>query len=388
MTVGSLFSGIGGFDLGLERAGHEILWQVENDPYCQKVLAKHWPDIPCYGDIHDVGKHNLEKVDMICGGFPCQPVSVAGKRKGQDDDRWLWPEFGRLIRELRPRYVLVENVPGLLIRGMGDVLGDLAKLGYDAEWGCVSAASVGAPHLRKRIFIVAHAQHVRPTSGEHEKRPRSEEGVSEGCSVGAGEVADTQHDGFASSEKRRSTEKTIRQESQRKERTLNTQGASSLSETTGDVADTNHEGLQRERRSVSESLQEDGARQDHKGRDGDNDRDKARKPSLLQEDAEDVADTTGPRSKARRSDAMGTRDRSRRDEGLSQGKGGKEGRHWAVEPDVGRVADGVPSRVDRLKGLGNAIVPQVAEWIGRRVQQMEIKTKTHSVSRNQWSVEV
>ena len=142
MRVGSLFSGIGGFDLGLERAGHEIVWQVENDAYCLKVLAKHWPDVPCYEDVHDVGAHNLEEVDVICGGFPCQPVSVAGKQRGQDDERWLWPEFARILRELRPRYALVENVPGLLVRGLGDVLGDLAELGYSAEWGCVSAARV------------------------------------------------------------------------------------------------------------------------------------------------------------------------------------------------------------------------------------------------------
>ena len=322
--VGSLFSGIGGFDLGLERTGgFEVVWQVEWDSYCQKVLAKHWPDIPCYGDIHEVGKHNLEKVDVLVGGFPCQPVSVAGKRKGQDDDRWLWPEFGRILRELRPRYAIMENVPGLLVRGMGDVLGDLSEFGYDAEWGIVSAKSVGAPHLRKRIFIIGY------TNGHY---------VDTLTRVSQGPHSDTSGSG-------------------------------------------------------------------------------------------DVADTTGPRSKARRSDAMGTRDRSRRDEILSQGTGGKAGdvadapntddspsgterrgpsmqprrgggredvayastgligqkarldggnqEWWAAEPSVGRVAHGVPNRVDRLKGLGNAIVPQVAEYIGRRVlahaESQEIK---------------
>ena len=158
MTVGSLFSGIGGLDLGLEKAGHEIVWQVENDPYCRRVLQKHWPDVDLYEDVHDVGAHNLAEVDVICGGFPCQPVSLVGKQLAQDDERWLWPEFARVLGQLRPRYALVENVPGILIRGLGDVLGDLAELGYDAEWGSISAASVGAPHLRKRIFIVAHAK--------------------------------------------------------------------------------------------------------------------------------------------------------------------------------------------------------------------------------------
>ena len=232
--MGSLFSGVGGFDLGLERAGMEVVWQVEWDAYCQKVLAKHWPNVPCYEDVHDVGAHNLAEVDVICGGFPCQPVSQAGKQLAQDDERWLWPEFARIIRELRPRYALVENVPGLLVRGLGDVLGDLAELGYDAEWGIVSAASVGAPHLRKRIFI--------------------------------------------------------------------------------------------------------------------------------------VADATVTGRETRRGNGMGDDKRSSMGDRQSARSCGKEGRHWAVEPNVGRVADGVPNRVDRLRGLGNAIVPQVAEWIGRQLK--------------------
>ena len=233
MKVGSLFSGIGGFDLGLERAGHEIVWQVENDTYCRKVLAKHWPDVPCYEDIHDCGAHNLEEVDVICGGFPCQPVSTAGKQLAQDDERWLWPEFARVLLELRPRYTLVENVPGLLVHGLGDVLGDLAELGYDAEWGCVSAASVGAPHLRKRIFIVAHPTGQFSNGGDDNRggRPRPLPELGDGSE---------------------------------------------------------------EARSI--------------------------------------------------------------------------GGWWSVEPNVGRVAHGVPARVDRLRGLGNAIVPQVAEWIGRQIK--------------------
>ncbi len=122
MRFGELFAGIGGIGLGLERAGMEVRWHVEKDEYCRRVLAKHWPDVARYEDVKDVGAHNLEPVDLICGGFPCQPVSVAGKRKAQDDERWLWPEFSRILRELRPRYALMENVPGLLVRVFGDVL--------------------------------------------------------------------------------------------------------------------------------------------------------------------------------------------------------------------------------------------------------------------------
>ena len=267
-TFGSLFAGIGGIDLGLERAGWECRFQVEWDPFCQRVLAEHWPDVPRYGDIHDVhgpGAHLpdaddghepaddevpagrartgirgtarcpdcLPEVDLLAGGFPCQPFSVAGRRAGMDDDRWLWPEFARTIRELRPRYVLVENVPGLLVGGgMGAVLGDLATLGYDAEWESIPAAAVGAPHLRYRVWIVAYADEPRPQ--------------------GHGRL-DCERDGAG-------------------ERPA---GASS--------------------------------------------------PAL---------------------------------DGW-----------WRTEPDVGRVAHGVPARVDRLRSLGNAVVPQVVEWIGRRLYE-------------------
>lgn len=158
-TFGSLFSGIGGMDLGLERAGFECRWQVEIDPFCQRVLAKHWPDVKRYGDVRMVGEE-LEPVDLICGGFPCQPHSVAGARRASEDERDLWPEFARLIRLLKPRGVLAENVRGLLSsedgRFFGRVLRDLAERGYDAEWSVLRAADVGAPHQRARVFLLAH----------------------------------------------------------------------------------------------------------------------------------------------------------------------------------------------------------------------------------------
>lgn len=158
MTFGSLFAGVGGIDLGLERAGMKCLWQVEIDAFCQGVLSRHWPNVRRYPDIRSLETSALERPDIIAGGFPCQPVSLAGKRKGRDDDRWLWPEFARVIRDLRPRFVLVENSPGLLGAGFGEVLGDLASLGYDAEWSVLSACRVGAPHPRERLFIVAYPQ--------------------------------------------------------------------------------------------------------------------------------------------------------------------------------------------------------------------------------------
>jgi site-specific DNA-cytosine methylase len=160
ITLGSLFSGIGGLELGLERAGFQVKWQVEYEDYCNKILAKHWPGVKRYGDIYNVRGSELEKVDCICGGFPCQPFSTAGKRKGTADSRWLWPEFYRIICEVRPRWVIIENVPGLLSidsgRVFAGILRDIAATGYDAEWRIVSAKDVGARHLRKRLFIVAY----------------------------------------------------------------------------------------------------------------------------------------------------------------------------------------------------------------------------------------
>jgi DNA (cytosine-5)-methyltransferase 1 len=156
MRAISLFSGVGGMDLGFERAGIETVLQVEIDEFCRQVLAKHWPCVRRLADIHDVRAEDVRGADVVFGGFPCQPVSHAGKRKAQADERWLWPEFERVVRMARPRYVVVENVPGLLTAGMGDVLAGLSSLGFDAEWSVVSACSVGAPHTRERVFIIAY----------------------------------------------------------------------------------------------------------------------------------------------------------------------------------------------------------------------------------------
>jgi DNA (cytosine-5)-methyltransferase 1 len=161
MTVGSLFSGIGGLDLGFERAGFRVLWQCEADAYCRRVLARHWPGVPCFEDVRDVTAGRAEPVDVIIGGFPCQDISYAGYGAGLGGERsGLWWEFARVVRELGPRGVAVENVAALLSRGLGDVLGTFASLGFDAEWSSVSGCSVGAPHMRQRVFVVAHANGV------------------------------------------------------------------------------------------------------------------------------------------------------------------------------------------------------------------------------------
>ncbi len=169
MKVGSLFSGIGGLELGLEQAGMEIVWQVEFDKYATSILEKHWPEVKRYGDITKVKK--IEKVDLICGGFPCQDVSLAGQRRGLEGKRsGLWWEYARIIRLVRPKYVLVENVQGLLSQGLGTVLGELSTLGYDAEWQTLSAKQFGAPHLRKRVFILAYANGLGRDAGKYRGR--------------------------------------------------------------------------------------------------------------------------------------------------------------------------------------------------------------------------
>jgi DNA (cytosine-5)-methyltransferase 1 len=297
LTVGSLFAGIGGIELGLEwTGGFRTVWQVERDPYCQRVLAKHWPDAVRHDDVCTAGAHNLLPVDVICGGFPCQDISNAGKRAGIEGERsGLWREYARIVRELRPRYVLVENVAALLGRGLGVVLEEMAACGYDAEWSVLSAQNLGAPHLRERLFVVAYAQRERLR-----QQPERVSG-SEGPTFAP-------HDGpvqsLANTDRQREPQPEGRQ---RKERRRTRDGSSSRV-----LADPGRTGLQR---------------------------------------------TMGPRQ----IESVG--DSPRHGERTSYG--------WATEPDVGRVAHGVPARVDRLRALGNAVVPQCAEFVGRLILDME-----------------
>lgn len=160
LRIGSLFSGIDGLGLGLERSAlGQVLWQAEVDPDASSVLARHWPGVSNLGDVSQVHWELVEPVDVLCGGFPCQPASTAGKRKGRADDRWLWPEMHRAAAELRPGIVIIENVPGLLSvedgHPFGGIVADLNSLGYEVAWGILGAAQVGCCHLRKRLFIVA-----------------------------------------------------------------------------------------------------------------------------------------------------------------------------------------------------------------------------------------
>ncbi len=170
MRIGSLFSGIGGLEYGLERAGiGEVIWQVENEPYCRRVLEKHWPTVDRgVSDVKVAGKANLTPVDLICGGFPCQDVSSAGKGEGLSGAKsGLWYEYKRIVEEMQPTWVVVENVASGAKRWLPHVRRDLHMLGYRTRAYALSAADVGAPHLRRRIFVVAHSERepIREQSG-------------------------------------------------------------------------------------------------------------------------------------------------------------------------------------------------------------------------------
>ena len=330
MNVLDLFSGIGGFSLGLERAGMHTVAFCEIDPWCRRVLAKHWPDVPVYDDVRTLTAARLvadaardvraeqaaggtewqragasrQSIDVICGGFPCQDISTAGKGAGITGERsGLWKEYARIIGEVRPRYAIIENVAALLHRGLSDVLFDLSALGYDAEWHCIRASDVGAPHRRDRVWIIAYPQHPDTDS--------------------AGPYRAPQH---------------VNRDAELRDQQVSLAG--SLCE---DVADANGSGG-----SSWTGDTKQGARGRHADRSG---------------IGENVADADQPRLEGwLRAELRQCAEQQ------SAGQGSAYGRaQWLTEPDVGRVAHGVPARVDRLRSLGNAVVPQIPEIIGRAI---------------------
>lgn len=172
LKVLSLFTGIGGADLGLERADMEIVAMCEIDKHCQTILKQHWPTVPIYSDIKLLDSTQLGQIDVIAGGFPCVDISFAGNRNGIHAERsGLWKEYWRLINEIRPKYVIIENVEYLRKNGLGVVLNDLARIGYDAEWSTITAESVGYPHQRKRLFIISYPSGQRQYEYLGERRP-------------------------------------------------------------------------------------------------------------------------------------------------------------------------------------------------------------------------
>jgi DNA (cytosine-5)-methyltransferase 1 len=313
LRVLDLFSGIGGFSLGLERTGgFETVAFCEIDPFCQRVLAKHWPHVCQFEDVTKLKGEDVGPVDVICGGFPCQDISTAGSGAGLAGERsGLWREYARLVGELRPSVVIVENVAALLGRGLDRVLGDLAEIGYDAEWHCIPASAVGAPHIRDRIWIIAYPQHPDADSAGSHRAPL--------YIVGKAEPRNEQ------------------------ERQLGQVGAL--------LADPKRISEHQSKGRCSGKTQADGARRLIGGSGVSGflaDAISGGRPGPGQ-----LIDTSNPAPHG---------------EGQAvEPVDGGIGSIWRFEPDVGRVANGVPDRAHRLKALGNAVVPQIPELIGRAI---------------------
>ena len=304
MKHGSLFSGIGGFDLAAEWVEWENVLQVENDKFCNKVLKKNFPNVKRYGDIKEF-KGKPGQCDIISGGFPCQPFSHAGKRQGETDNRYLWSEMLRVISEIKPSWIVGENVAGLISLENGKTLEriftDLEAEGYEVESFIIPACGVGAWHRRDRIWIIANLYNSGIRTPESEVNENREKGIKR------------QERQPQSEFNRHSKDVSNTEETKRKQpRNTRARGAG-LTDSSSNVTDTDNQGLQRSKQHETYTRET-----------------KAQYPTTK------LSSATGD--------------------------------YWAVEPELGRVAHGISNRVDRLKGLGNSIVPQVAYEIFKAIE--------------------
>ena len=345
LTVGELFAGTGMFSLGLERAGMRVLWQVENDPWLRDVLAAHFPNAERFADVHEVGAHNLAPVDVICGGFPCQPISQAGRRRGRHDPRWLWPEFARVVRVLRPRYVLVENVDALLRpyrcpEGCGgylpalveDVAADLAAMGYVGEWASIRASDVGAPHERERVWIVAQ---LADPDGERRIHGEARLDATEGRVDALGDAA--------------------------------AGGGDELAHPEGQCGQVRAAEGGRPGRPTEALAHAAGGRGEWRRAGTDDTR---------------VAGPLGVSARPDEGGRAGGLPQSRLDRGADGHTDRLDGYRWPARPgesqagwEPPRTVVGAKNRTRRLKAIGNALVPQIAEMIGRRIVEYEERNR-------------
>ena len=318
-----LFSGIGGFSLGLESAGLvETVAFCDFDKYCQKVLKKNFPGVPIYGDVKELNYDKLkadgiDQIDIITGGYPCQPFSVAGRKKGEDDPRHVWPEMFRLIKELRPTWVIGENVGGHIKLGLDTVLENLESEGYSARTFSISATSIGANHKRERVWIIAN-------------------------------LADTERLG----------------------RTEGTQKSEELKrEESSDKPDNCGQGCTKCKSCQTVANSDEMQRQYLRGQESEQTQKKFERTSERSGTQNGVANSEG--SKGNVDDAnQGNGKTSQEELSREYGSACGVGTWWSVEPDVGRVAHGVPDRVDRLKCLGNSVVPQIPYVIGLSLKKI------------------
>ena len=327
MKMLDLFSGIGGFALAARWTWEEdldIVGFCEIEEYCQKVLQKNFPDVPIYDDITKLDGNLFNDIDLITGGFPCQDISQAGKGAGieRETRSGLWFEMLRIISEVRPRYAIIENVPMLTIRGGTRVIEGLAEIGYNAEWTVIGANDIGAWHTRKRIWIVAYPESERHGGRTSEERPVSERVILQSEQEGGkmGSKAEGR------SESRRESKLSDTNESRRIRRSTKKQTENEEIETLSKSKPSSNDTQRFVSNSSGECVQGSGP---------------TREQESQSQIEEEISGCCNPR------------------EGTD---------YWAFEPSVGRVADGIPDWVDRIKGLGNAIVPQISQLIMERIK--------------------
>ena len=363
LNVLDLFSGIGGFSLGLERTkAFKTVAFCEIEKYCQLVLQNHWKGVKIYDDVKRITKEQLQadgitNIDVITGGFPCQPFSLAGKQKGTNDDRHLWPEMFRIIKEVKPKWVVGENVKNITNIQDGvvfeTVCTDLEREGYEVQAFNIPAASVGAPHQRERIWIVAHAisDDEKQTIGRgNEKKNRIQEehwqeNHSTGISSGTSGIRSS------SDEYVENSRRTLRQGSEFREKNEN------------EIRKENADQFERSSQTRETVMANTDSRCSQRSID---EIQTGRNQSITS--GEDLANTSSEQGDPENY-GQEQREVSKQEQiELGGGSGGLLWpSNWEFEPNVGRVADGISGRAHRLRGLGNAIVPQIAEEIGKAI---------------------
>lgn len=349
MNVVDLFSGIGGFSLGFERAGMRTIAFCEIEPFCRKILRKHWPDVPIFEDVRELHAEDLpEPVDLVCGGYPCQPFSVAGKRRGAEDDRHLWPEIVRLIRELdvaenKPAWCLFENVAGHISMGLDTVLSDLEAEGYTAWPLVIPACAINALHRRDRVLVLAY-----DSSAGRKERDTTAKPSDKGHATGGGDQE------FVSDTKRKHDDDTRHGASKiRWERSTQAeiQGCS-FTNPQGQHADEHH--AESEERQAPESGEGPGG--------------KTLANSRTINQRGEWNKHGGSCCTGRRGHGNAEREFRRTDDGLSRRLHGNLIQEPTAHPVTNRK---VKNRTARLRALGNAVVPQIPEIIGRAIMAVE-----------------